>query len=123
MGGVIIGHEVAKALGVEFIFTERDENGEMILKRNFNIEKNAKVAIIEDVITTGKSTKEVIDLVEKNYGIINSLGCIVNRGNIEEIKDVGVKYLLSINPKIYTPEECPMCKNGVDITKPGSRKI
>jgi orotate phosphoribosyltransferase len=123
MGGVIIGHEVAKALGVEFIFTERDENGEMILKRNFNIEKNAKVAIIEDVITTGKSTKEVIDLVEKNYGIINSLGCIVNRGNIEEIKDVGVKYLLSINPKIYTPEECPLCKNGIDIIKPGSRNI
>lgn len=123
MGGVIIGHEVAKALGVDFIFTERDENGDMIIKRNFNIEKGTKIAIIEDVITTGKSTKEVIELVEKNHGIIYSLGCIVNRGNIEKIKDVGVKYLLSINPQIYKPEECPMCKNGVDITKPGSRNI
>jgi orotate phosphoribosyltransferase len=65
----------------------------------------------------------VIELVEKNHGIIYSLGCIVNRGNIEKIRDVGVKYLLSINPKIYKPEECPMCKNGVDITKPGSRNI
>ncbi|MGM0640694.1 MAG: orotate phosphoribosyltransferase [Thermotogota bacterium] len=123
MGGVIIGHEVAKALGVDFIFTERHENGEMILKRNFDIEKNTKIAIIEDVITTGKSTREVIELVDKKDGIIKSLGCIVNRGEIEEIKDIGVEYLLKINPKIYKPEECPLCKENVEITKPGSRNI
>jgi len=123
MGGVIIGHEVAKALGVEFIFTERDKDGKMILKRNFNIEKNTKIAIIEDVITTGKSTKEVIKLVEKKDGIIKSLGCIVNRGNIEKMNGVEVKYLLKLNPKIYKPEECPLCENGIKITKPGSRNI
>lgn len=123
MGGVIIGHEVAKALGVNFIFTERDKNGNMILKRNFNIEKNTKIAIIEDVITTGKSTKEVIELVKKNNGIIKSLGCIVNRGNIEEIEGVGVKSLLDIIPNIYNQEECPLCQKKMEIVKPGSRNI
>ncbi len=120
MGGVIIGHEVAKALGVNFLFSERVD-GKMILRRGFNIEKGSKIVIVEDVFTTGKSTKEVIELVSQYEAKTVICASIVDRsdGNL----DFKIPYvsLLSLDIKSYSKENCPMCKKNIPLEKPGSR--
>lgn len=120
MGGLIIGHEVARSLGKDFIFTERVD-GEMSLRRGFSIKEGSSVVIIEDVFTTGKSTREVIKLLnDRNVNVV-ACGSIIDRsgGSIE----LGVPYvsLLSLEIKNYEEKDCPMCKEGKKIEKPGSR--
>lgn len=121
MGGVIIGHEMGRALGVRSVFTERVD-GKVILRRGFFVEKGEKVLIAEDVVTTGLSTKEVIDSLAQ-YGVeVVAVVSLVDRsaGKV----DFGVPRfsLLSLDVKSYKAEECPMCKNGGQPVKPGSRK-
>ncbi|MDR0984982.1 MAG: orotate phosphoribosyltransferase [Endomicrobium sp.] len=120
MGGVIIGHEVAKIFGVRAIFTER-VNGIMTLRRGFSLKKNEKLLIIEDVITTGISTKEVIEVVKKFDVKITAIASLINRSP----KDVNFKIpkfsLLYFNVKNYDEKTCPLCKLNVKIFKPGSR--
>ncbi|BBE32018.1 orotate phosphoribosyltransferase [Tepiditoga spiralis] len=122
MGGLIIGHEVASSLKVPFIFTERNDESTMVFRRNFNIEKGQKVLVVEDVITTGKSTKEVVKLIEEKGGIVVGTACIINRSNEVKINKKDPIYLLKVDAKTYTKEECPMCKKGSTPIKPGSRK-
>lgn len=118
LGGIIIGYETAKALGKKSIFTER-KDGIMTLKRGFHINKGARVIIIEDVITTAKSTMESIKIIESFGGNIAGIGCIVDRSKGQTA--LKIESLIQIDPEIYTPEECPMCKLGQSIEKPGSR--
>lgn len=118
LGGLIIGYETARALGKKSIFTER-KDGIMTLRRGFSIEKGERVLIIEDVITTAKTTKETIEVVKSLGGEIAGVGCIVDRSKGET--DLDIKSLLQIDPEIFTPEECPMCKAGHPVDKPGSR--
>jgi len=122
LGGIIIGHEVARAFGVPFLFTERNKEGKMELRRNFFVEENKKVLIIEDVITTGKSTLEVVETIKNYNPNIIGLGCIVNRSQKEFLDSYPVKSLIDIDAKTYKPEECPMCKQNIPFVKPGSRK-
>jgi orotate phosphoribosyltransferase len=121
MGGIIIGHEMGRALGTRAIFTERTD-GKVSLRRGFCAEKGEKVLIAEDVVTTGKSTKEVIDALAQ-YGVeIAAVVSLVDRsaGKV----DFGVPRfsLLSLDVKSYKAEECPMCREGGMPVKPGSRK-
>ncbi|MDR1195156.1 MAG: orotate phosphoribosyltransferase [Endomicrobium sp.] len=121
MGGIIIGHEMGRALGTRAIFTERTD-GKVSLRRGFCAEKGEKALVVEDVVTTGKSTKEVIDALAQ-YGVeIAAVVSLVDRsaGKI----DFGVPRfsLLSLDVKSYKAEECPMCKEGGMPVKPGSRK-
>jgi len=118
LGGIIIGYETAKALGKKSIFTER-KDGIMTLKRGFHINKGDRVIIIEDVITTAKSTMESIKIIESFGGNIAGIGCIVDRSKRQTA--LKIESLIQIDPEIYTPEECPMCKLGQSIEKPGSR--
>ena len=118
LGGIIIGYETAKALGKKSIFTER-KDGIMTLRRGFHINKGEKVLIIEDVITTAKSTMESIKIIESFGGNIAGIGCIVDRSKRQTA--LKIESLIQIDPEIYTPEECPMCKLGQSIEKPGSR--
>ncbi|MCL2798802.1 MAG: orotate phosphoribosyltransferase [Endomicrobia bacterium] len=117
MGGIIIGHEVARALGTRAIFTERVD-GKVILRRLFSVAKAEKVLIVEDVVTTGLSTQEVIGALKADVVAVVSL---VDRsaGKV----DFGVPRfsLLSLEVKSYKEEECPMCKEGKPLIKPGSR--
>ena len=120
LGGVVVSFQCAKALGARSIFTER-KDGKMVLGRTFQIKPDDKVLVVEDVITTGLSTKEVIDVV-KSYGAdIIGVASIVNRSgkNI----DFGVKSisLVKLNLPVFPPEECPLCKKGSEAIKPGSR--
>ena len=116
IGGIVIGQEVARQLNCRAIFCER-ENGIMKLRRGFEIKKNEKCLIVEDVITTGGSTKEVIDVVKRCGGKVVGIASIIDRS---ELKNFSVS-LLKLKIKTYNQKECLLCKKGVPAVKPGSK--
>jgi orotate phosphoribosyltransferase len=123
IGGIVIGHEVAKALKARALFTERDvDTNDMTLRRGFEIKPGETVVVIEDVITTGGSTKEVVRVVEKLGGRVLAAGSIIDRSGGKA--DVGVPRvaLQSLKAVAYQPEDCPLCLDGVPVVKPGSRR-
>jgi orotate phosphoribosyltransferase len=121
MGGLIIGHEVAKALGSRFLFTER-EGGAMTLRRGFQVEEGEKAVVVEDVITTGGSSLEVIDLLRGRGVEVLAAASIIDRSGGQA--DLGVRRvaLETLSVKTYSEETCPMCRQGIPVYKPGSRK-
>ena len=126
LGGVIIGHETAKALGAKAVFAERkyppDGSGGMAIRRGFNIKKEEKVLVVEDVVTTGKSTGEILRLVNESKGVAAGVGCLINRNSGKMDLGVDVLSLLDLDIKTYNTAECPLCKKGIPVTKPGSRQ-
>ncbi len=121
LGGVVIGHEVARALAVPFYFTERAD-GAMALRRGFSIEPGLRVLVVEDVVTTGKSTREVIALVKERGGGVTGVGAIVNRsGQDNPFAPLPFTTLLTVSIPTYQPASCPLCAQGVPVVKPGSR--
>lgn len=121
MGGLIIGHEVARALGARFLFTERDGEGRMTLRRGFAVEPGEKAVVIEDVITTGGSSREVVDLLRAQGANVLAAASIVDRSG--GTADLGVTRvaLATLQATVYQPEFCPLCEQGEPVTKPGSR--
>lgn len=118
-GGILLAHEVGKALNTQAIFCER-ENGKMVLKRGFEIKKNQRVLIVEDIVTTGGSIKEVIEVVKSFGGDIVGIGVLVNRSGHELIfDDIKTKPLLNLNVLTYEPQNCELCKNKTPLTKRG----
>ncbi|MEJ5166468.1 MAG: orotate phosphoribosyltransferase [Thermoanaerobaculia bacterium] len=120
LGGIVIGQEVARALGVRAIFGERPEK-EMVFRRGFEVKEGERVIVIEDVVTTGKSSKEIIELVRKAKGIPVAVGCLVFRGK-ENPFGLPLKYLWKVEFPVYDPKVCPQCKEESPAIKPGSRK-
>jgi len=120
LGGVVVSYEVARALGARSIFTERKE-GKMVLGRGFELGSDDKVLVVEDVVTTGLSTKEVLGVMRSKGATVIGVGSIVNRSG-KKI-DFGVKSisLLNLDLPVFPPENCPLCKKKLGITKPGSR--
>lgn len=122
LGGVIIGHEVARALGVPFFFTERSSEGRMELRRGFAVSPGTRVLVVEDVITTGGSTREVMNVIEASGGVVVGVGSMVNRSADENPLDpLPFKALLRVEVANYPPESCPLCLAGTPLVKPGSR--
>ena len=124
MGGLIIGHEVARQFGVPFLFTERDAaTNEMTLRRGFELHPGQKAVVIEDVITTGGSTREVVRLLVDAGATVLAAGSIIDRSGGKA--DVGVPRvsLQELNPVTYDPADCPLCREGVPVVKPGSRRV
>ena len=121
IGGLIIGYEVAKALNVRFVWTER-ENGVMTLRRGFLVKENERMLVVEDVITTGGSTRECIEAIETHDAKVVGAASIIDRSG--GTADVGVSRiaLVSLEVPSYQPENCPMCQQGEVAVKPGSRK-
>jgi orotate phosphoribosyltransferase len=121
LGGVIIGHEVARALGVPFLFTERDAERVMTLRRGFMLQPRQKVYVVEDVITTGGSTREVVEVVRASGAEVLAAGSIVDRSNgaAEVGAPRGALWQLAV--QAYPPEVCPLCDQGIPVVKPGSR--
>jgi orotate phosphoribosyltransferase len=123
IGGLIIGHEVARALenGPRFIFTERDSAGKMTLRRGFSVSAGETAIVIEDVVTTGGSTREVIELLQAAGVRVLGAGSIIDRSGGR--MDLGVPRvaLATLDAAAWTAEECPLCRQGVAIEKPGSR--
>ncbi|MDR3113585.1 MAG: orotate phosphoribosyltransferase [Endomicrobium sp.] len=121
IGGIIIGQEMGRALGTRAIFTERVD-GAVSLRRGFGVEKGEKILVAEDVVTTGLSTREVIDALKKHGAEIAAVVSLVDRSDGKADFGVPRFSLLSLEVKNYTEEECPMCKEGSAAIKPGSRK-
>ena len=123
LGGLIVGHEVARAMGVRFLFTERDAERKMSLRRGFTIGPGEKVVVIEDVITTGGSTKEVIEVVGALGGEAVAAGSIIDRSG--GAVDLGIPRvaLETLNVPVWEPGKCPLCAKGEPVTKPGSRPV
>jgi orotate phosphoribosyltransferase len=121
LGGLIIGHEVARALGCRFIFTERDASGKMVLRRGFSVEPGETAVVVEDVVTTGGSTREVIDVLEAAGVRVLAAGSIIDRSGGRVDLGVPRKALAVLETPTWKPEECPLCRAGVPVEKPGSR--
>lgn len=121
VGGILMGYEMARQLNVPNIFAER-ENGAMTFRRGFELPTGINVIVVEDVVTTGGSVKEVVELVKKSGANVSAVASIVDRSNGKV--DFGVKFvnLLSMEVVSYEAEDCPICKEGkIPVYKPGSR--
>ncbi len=121
VGGIIVAHEVARKLSARAIFAEREKNT-FTLRRGFFIDKGEKVAVVEDVITTGGSVEEVIDLVREYGGEVVELGVLVDR-SADFTPSIPYAYLLKLDIKNYEPRDCPLCKEGIPLVKPGSKNL
>jgi len=121
LGGLIIGHEVARAMGARFIFTERDPAGKMVLRRGFTLDPLETVVVVEDVVTTGGSTREVIELVQAAGSKVVGVGSIIDRSGGKVDLGVPRVALATLNAVAWAPEECPLCRQGLPVVKPGSR--
>jgi orotate phosphoribosyltransferase len=122
LGGLIIGHEVARALGTPFLFTERDpETRKMSLRRGFTVKPGETAVVVEDVITTGGSTVDVVEVLRAAGARVLAAGSIIDRSGGQA--DVGVPRvaLVTLQVAAHRPEECPQCKQGLPVVKPGSR--
>lgn len=121
IGGLIIGHEVARALGARFIWTER-QDGEMTLRRGFSVAPGEKTLVVEDVVTTGGSTRETIVALQNAGADVVAAASIIDRSSGRA--DVGVPRiaLVTLNAQSFDPAECELCKQGTPAVKPGSRK-
>lgn len=124
LGGIVVGQEVGRQLNARTLFAER-KDGTMQLRRGFEIQSGERVLVCEDVVTTGGSVGEVVNLVKADGGRIAGVGCIVDRNGRSvqfEMDSEGIQYsLLTLDMVAYKPEECPLCRNGLPVIKPGSR--
>jgi len=121
IGGIIVAHEVARALGVRALFTER-QDGAMTLRRGFQLNPGERALVVEDVVTTGGSTREVIEAVRANGAMPLGAGSLIDRSG--GTVDLGTPHhaLAVLEVPTYKPEECPLCREGSPAIKPGSRK-
>lgn len=121
IGGLIIGHEVARAKGVHFLFTERDGADKMTLRRGFSVKPGETALVIEDVVTTGGSTREVIEVLRSNGARVLAAASVIDRSGGRADLGVPRVALATLDVIAYEPEDCPLCKQGVPVEKPGSR--
>ena len=120
LGGVIVAHEVARALGLRALFTER-QDGAMVLRRGFEIAPGERVLVVEDVVTTGGSTREVMAVVADRGGVTVAAGSLIDRSG--GAVDLGVpRHALAVlDVPTYVAAQCPLCQQGIPVVKPGSR--
>jgi orotate phosphoribosyltransferase len=125
IGGIVIGHEVARALGVRALFAER-QDGQLTLRRGFTLSERDRVLVVEDVLTTGGSTRETMEVAKAAGAQVVGAASIVNRsgGPGGGVKfDVPLESLLDYSLPTYEPEKCPLCAKGLPVVKPGSRQV
>lgn len=122
IGGIVIGQEVARALGVRAIFAER-QDGRLTLRRGFSLAPGEKVVVIEDVVTTGGSTRETIDVARAAGAEVLAAGTIIDRSGGQQQIDVPFHALAAISLPTYEAEACPLCLAGLPVVKPGSRVV
>ena len=121
IGAIIFGYEVAKQSGKRNLFVERKDDV-MQLRRGYTLKKGEKVVIIEDVITTARTIFETIEAIKEFEVEVVGVGCIVDRTQGKLDDKLKINSLLKIDPVTYDPNDCPLCKQGLELVKPGSRK-
>lgn len=122
IGGIMVGQEVGRQLRVRSVFAEREDKA-MSLRRGFEVKQGERVLVCEDVVTTGGSVQEVVDLVKAKGGVVAGVACVVDRSR--EPVNFGTEFfaLMKMDVPVYEPDKCPLCKDNVPIVKPGSRKV
>lgn len=120
LGGIVIGQEVGRALQVRSMFAER-QDGKLTLRRGFTLAPSDRVVVIEDVITTGLSTRETIEAAEASGAQVLGAGAIIDRGSDPGRLNLPLQALVRMEVPAYQPEACPLCAAGQPVTKPGSR--
>ena len=122
IGGIVIGHEVGRALGVRALFAER-QDGRLTLRRGFTLSERDRVLVVEDVLTTGGSTRETMEVAKAAGAQVVGAASIVNRSGGAATFDVPLESLLDYSLPTYEPETCPLCAQGLPVVKPGSRQV
>jgi len=123
LGAILVAYELSRALGVRNLFAERGPEGQLGLRRSFSVEPGEKIVVVEDVVTTGKSAKETLELLRSLGAEPIAVASIIDRSGGSA--DFGLPFvpLLQVEANLWSPEECPLCKKGVEVVKPGSRKL
>jgi len=122
LGGLIIGHEVARALGTRFLFTERDpKTRKMLLRRGFTVRPGENAVVVEDVITTGGSTEDVITVLRESGANVLCAGSVIDRSGGRADVSIPRVALVTMQVAAHYPEKCPLCESGIPVVKPGSR--
>jgi len=119
IGGITVGHDVGRALGVRFVFVEKDAQGDLMMRR-FKIEKGERFLVAEDVITRGGRVQETVDIVEQNGGVVQAIGVLVNRSGGKAQFTAPLVSLLEMEPVVWEPADCPLCKEDKPLVHPGS---
>ena len=122
LGGIVIGQEVGRALGVRAIFAER-QDGRLTLRRGFALDPGERVLVVEDVVTTGGSTRETIDLARESGAVVVGAAAIIDRSGGQQKIDVPFHVLAEVSLPTYDPASCPLCLAGQPVVKPGSRTV
>jgi len=122
LGGLVIGYEVARSLNVPFLFPERGEEGRFLLRRGFALVPDTRVCVVEDVVTTGRTTQEIIELVRGIGAVAVALGAVIDRSVDHHVGGIPLSSVLQLTIPTYAPDECPFCVGGMPIVKPGSRR-
>lgn len=121
LGAILVGYEVARHLDVRFLYAERADGGLLNLRRGFAVEPGERIALVEDVITTGRTTGELVDLMERLGAMVVAVAAIVDRSTDHDVCGHTIESLLRLSIPTYAPHECPLCEAEMPITKPGSR--
>lgn len=120
LGGILVAYETARQLGVRSVFAER-QDGKLQIRRGFQVGPKDQVLVVEDVVTTGGSVEELIDLIRGTGASVAGVGALVDRSSGWASFDVKYHALLSLDLKTFAADACPLCKEGIPVTKPGSR--
>lgn len=121
LGALLIGYEVARSLRRPFVFPERTEAGGLSFRRGLRVQSGERIAVVEDVITTGRTTRELIELLRASGAEVVALAAIADRSDVGEIRGLPIVSLVALSIPRYPPDVCPMCAAGVPLVKPGSR--
>lgn len=122
LGGLIIGYEVARRLNVPFAFPERESEGKFNFRRGFELHPAERICLVEDVITTGTTTQELLEMVRRLGAQPVAIGTIVDRSETHQLDGLPICSLLQLEIPTFTPEACPQCQRGIPLLKPGSRR-
>lgn len=123
LGGLLIGYEVARHLNVPFSFPERGDGGAFVLRRGFNLRPGERICVIEDVITTGRTTVELLDVLRDLGAQPIAIGCIADRSDTHQLSNLPIHSLLQLAIPTFSSDACPMCQDGVPLRQPGSRDM
>lgn len=120
VGGIVVGQEVGRSMGVRAVFAEKDGNGGLILRRGFKLARNERVVVAEDVITRGGRVQQTIDLVQAQGAEVAGVAVLVDRSGGQAHLGVPVKSLIELELATYKPDDCPLCRKSLELIKPGS---